>query len=54
VKEEKTYLGPLERAKLNPVIEISSKGPKLVGVFSSPSTENGNISSFRNVVFSIL
>jgi hypothetical protein len=28
------------------------EGPNWVGVFSSPSHEDGNKSSFRNVVFS--
>jgi hypothetical protein len=49
-KETPILLGPLERANLNrsgPLIEV----PNRVGV-SLPSPEDGNRSSFRNVVFS--
>jgi hypothetical protein len=47
-RETLTLLGPLERANLNH--SSLSKGPNRVGV-SLPSPEDGNRSSFLNVVF---
>jgi hypothetical protein len=46
-----TQLGPLERDYLQWLRLALSKGPNWVGVFSPPSPEDGNRSSFRNVVF---
>jgi hypothetical protein len=44
-----TLSGPFERAKSGDRLTLS-KGPNRVGVYPPPSPEDGNRSSFRNVV----